>query len=69
MGIRLYGVVPLDALSVFRPNLLVRFVTSSASLEFVVTNASLLIVSAVIADVIFSSTNFSVVVAVARLSK
>ena len=50
--------VPLVLMPVFHPNLLVRFVTSAASLEFVATNASLLIVSAAIAAVSCSSTTF-----------
>ena len=53
----------------FRPNLLVRFVTSAVSLSFVATKASLLVVSAAIADVSCYNTTFSVVAAAERLSK
>ena len=69
LGLRLSGVVPFVAMSLFRPNLLVRFVTSATSLEFEATNASLLIVSAAIAAVSCSSTNFSVVTVAERFSK
>ena len=67
LGIRLSVVVPLVSLPAFGPNLLVRFVTSAASLAFVATKASLLVFSGAIAAVSCSSTTFSVVVAVARL--
>ena len=43
------AVVPLVLLSAFRPNFLVRFVTSTASLAFVETKALLLVVSSAIA--------------------
>ena len=58
MGLCLSVVVLLVSLTVFYTKLLVNFVTSAASLEFVATNASLLIVSAAIAAVICSRTNF-----------
>ena len=51
-------VVLLVLMPVFRSNPRVRFVTSSVILEFVATNASLLIVSAAIAAVSCSSTTF-----------
>ena len=69
MGLLWYGVFVLVAQSEFRPNLLVRVVTSTTSLELVATKASLLIVIAVIADVSCASTTFYVVAAAARLSK
>ena len=68
LGLHLSGVVPLVALLVFCPNLLVRFVTSATSLELVATKASLLIVIAAIGAVSFSSTTFPVVAAAARFS-
>ena len=69
LGLRLSAVVPLVSLPAFRPNLLVRFVTSAAILALVATKASLLVVSAVIAAVSCSSATFSVVAAAARFSK
>ena len=39
LGLRLSAIVPLVALSEFRPNLLVRFVTFATSLELVATKA------------------------------
>ena len=67
LGLRLSAVVPLVSLPAFRPNLLVRFVTSAASLAFVATTALLLVVRAAIVAMSCSSTNFSVVASAARL--
>ena len=61
LGICLYSVVPLVLLPEFCPNLLVKFVTSAASLAFVATKAFLLVVSAAIEAVRCSSTTFSIV--------
>ena len=69
LGIFLSVVVPLVALSVFHPNLLVSFVTSVMRLDFVATNPSLFIFSAAIAAISCSSTNSSVVSSTTRFLK
>ena len=69
LGMRLSDAVPLVSLLAFRPNFLVRFLTSAVSLASVAINASLMVVSIAIADVSCSNKNLSVVAAAARLSK
>ena len=69
LWLRLSAAVPLVPPPVFLPNLLVRFVTSSASLVFVATNVFMLVVSVANADVRCSKTTFSVVASAASLSK